>query len=235
MAITQLANNITKDTTFPLMSQVSAPNCCGTVILKCGSTYTEQMVHEMPSILINIYLLQASAYVLYESRKLNLSVPQDMESFSVSIEDIPTSCILSVEPNFDDFAIQSHNEMARVFTETEWDEPTEMFPITLLWDDTNIKAGGSGGGSPSPTPTPSEDYRFVIMPTPDATKLKNIVQYIGDTDDTYTSGYFYQCQETSPNVYEWVQINVQPAGGEVDVDIISHDDIDDIFTDMPII
>lgn len=233
MAITQLANNITKDTAFPLMTQVSAPNCCGTVILKCGNGYTEQMVCEMPSILINIYLLQASAYVLYESRKLNLSVPQNMESFSVSIEDIPTSCILSVEPNFDSFAINSHNEMARVFTEdTTWDEPTEMFPITLIWDDTNIKAGGSGGGSPSPTP-PSEDYRFVIMPTPDATKLNNIVQYIGETDDTYTTGYFYQCKETSPNTYEWVQINVQPGGGG-DIDNITEQDIDDIFTNTPI-
>lgn len=39
-----------------------------------------------------------------------------------------------------------------------------------------------------------------------------IVQYVGETNDTYTNGFFYKCVETD-GVYSWTQVNVQEGGG----------------------
>jgi hypothetical protein len=39
-----------------------------------------------------------------------------------------------------------------------------------------------------------------------------IVQYVGETNDTYTNGYFYKCVETD-GAYSWIQANVQAGGG----------------------
>ena len=39
-----------------------------------------------------------------------------------------------------------------------------------------------------------------------------IVQYVGETNDTYTNGFFYKCIETD-GVYSWTQVNVQEGGG----------------------
>ena len=39
-----------------------------------------------------------------------------------------------------------------------------------------------------------------------------IVQYVGETNDTYTNGYFYKCIETD-GVYSWTKFNVQEGGG----------------------
>lgn len=42
---------------------------------------------------------------------------------------------------------------------------------------------------------------------PDATVSQGaIVQYIGESNETYTTGYFYQSNGTN-----WVQINIQPT------------------------
>ena len=49
------------------------------------------------------------------------------------------------------------------------------------------------------------------MPTASSTNLGTIIQYIGTTDSTYTSGYFYKCVsdgEETPT-YSWQNISVQ--------------------------
>lgn len=71
---------------------------------------------------------------------------------------------------------------------------TSTDPYTKTW--TLFSAGG-----------------VVVMPTPSATEVNNIVQYIGETTQDYTQGYFYKCVSDGedPATYSWVRIDVQPA------------------------
>lgn len=55
--------------------------------------------------------------------------------------------------------------------------------------------------------------QYSVMPTPSVDILNKIVQYIGTTTANYTNGYFYKCEETSTNVYGWVNVSVQAGGG----------------------
>lgn len=55
-------------------------------------------------------------------------------------------------------------------------------------------------------------FRYSTMPIADNTNVGKIVEYIGNTTDTYTNGYFYQCKFDGTN-YSWVQKNVQPNNG----------------------
>ena len=56
-------------------------------------------------------------------------------------------------------------------------------------------------------------FRVFSLPTPTVDYVGKIYQYIGDNTQTLTNGYYYQCKEVSPNVYQWVQKNVQPTSG----------------------
>ncbi|MBO7716082.1 MAG: hypothetical protein J6S85_21135, partial [Methanobrevibacter sp.] len=56
-------------------------------------------------------------------------------------------------------------------------------------------------------------FRFSTLPTASSSNEGKIVQYIGNNTASFTNGYYYQCIETSADVYEWVQKNVQPSGG----------------------
>ena len=60
---------------------------------------------------------------------------------------------------------------------------------------------GTGGSQISTIPTASEDYENVIY------------QYIGDTDSTYTNGYFYKCIEDPENEGEYIWVNEQVQDG----------------------
>ena len=57
-----------------------------------------------------------------------------------------------------------------------------------------------------------DKFRYSTMPTASVDYLNKIVEYIGDTDSTYTNGYFYQCRFDGIN-YSWVQKNIQPSSG----------------------
>ena len=66
--------------------------------------------------------------------------------------------------------------------------------------------GGGGGG---------ESVQVLIMPTAGQALEGKIVEYVGETNVTYTNGYFYKCVSDgeSPASYSWEQTNVQPGGG----------------------
>ena len=49
--------------------------------------------------------------------------------------------------------------------------------------------------------------QYAVMPTADATTVGKIVQYIGETNNTYTNGYFYVGTNNG-----WENINVQDGG-----------------------
>ena len=78
----------------------------------------------------------------------------------------------------------------------------------------------------------------VEMPTPSETELGNIVQYIGETTEDYTQGYFYKCVSdgADPAIYSWEQIDVQPATdliwGNIEGDITNQEDLNTELTNL---
>ena len=61
------------------------------------------------------------------------------------------------------------------------------------------------------------------METASADLLGKVVQYVGDTDQDYTQGYFYKCVsdgEVTPT-YSWEQLDVQPASSGGDASLQS--------------
>ena len=60
------------------------------------------------------------------------------------------------------------------------------------------------------------------IPTPSASNVGTIIQYIGTTTSDYNSGFFYQCQLNSDTSnYEWINIEVQPASGSTGVSSVN--------------
>lgn len=169
MAQTTLLSSVTKTTDYPVEVSVSADNNCGTVIVKYDTPYTKQMFYELPNITINIYLDD----VLYESRAISLEITDENIAVGNILTDIPKSCKFSIIPNFDNSALDAHNEALKTdnmeyfgyipssppthdWHDDLWTTPTETFPITLVWDDTNVSASGGGGGGGGSTPTASD-------------------------------------------------------------------------------
>ena len=66
-----------------------------------------------------------------------------------------------------------------------------------------VPFGGGGGGT--------ESIQVDTMPAASIDKLGKVYQYIGTTTQNYTHGYFYECQETSTDVYGWVNISVNTS------------------------
>lgn len=54
--------------------------------------------------------------------------------------------------------------------------------------------------------------KSATMPTASADLLGAVYQYTGVTSAPYEHGYIYECKETSPGVYGWERIDVQPGG-----------------------
>lgn len=50
------------------------------------------------------------------------------------------------------------------------------------------------------------------IPTASSDLVGSIYQYTGVTSAPYEHGYIYECKETSPGVYGWERIDVQPGG-----------------------
>lgn len=67
--------------------------------------------------------------------------------------------------------------------------------------------GGAGGSE-----------QVTTMPTPSAENLGTIVQYVGDTNQYYTNGYFYKVVSNGevPPTYSREQVDTQPASSEAE-------------------
>lgn len=86
--------------------------------------------------------------------------------------------------------------------------------------------------------TPMEGYwiQKTILPSPSASQLGKVYQYIGETTDECTHNYFYECKEIG-GVYHWQRVNVQPSGGgggaavwgEIGGDIADQTDLNTAF------
>ena len=80
--------------------------------------------------------------------------------------------------------------------------------------------------------------QYDTMPSPSASNAGSIFQYIGNTTQTYTNGYFYKCVENSGN-YSWEQCNVQPSpitsvNGKTGVVVLNAQDIGLQYNSMPV-
>jgi len=54
--------------------------------------------------------------------------------------------------------------------------------------------------------------QFITLPTPSASNVGAILQYIGTTTSDYINGYFYECI-LDGGAYRWIQKDVQPNSG----------------------
>lgn len=60
-------------------------------------------------------------------------------------------------------------------------------------------------GTLSPIATRGQFIQFSVVPTASADYLNRIIQYIGDTTNDYTSGYFYKCI-LDGSTYKWQNV-----------------------------
>ena len=65
--------------------------------------------------------------------------------------------------------------------------------------------------------------QYDTMPTPSASNVGQILQYIGTTSGSYTKGYFYECVESpvGSGTYIWQYINVQDSYTKSEIGVLS--------------
>lgn len=66
------------------------------------------------------------------------------------------------------------------------------------------------------SPTPDYTWKQQIAQYPSSLPYKDapvgvVVQYVGNTNETLTKGYFYECTAKGYNTNTWKQINIQPG------------------------
>lgn len=217
-----MLTSVKRENSYPKMFSIEAPYCCGTISVERDNTYTEQMLAEMPNITFSVYTLQDDEYVLYQPRALTIAIPTDNKPVSFAIIDIPTSCIFSLVPNFDNNAFISHNETVDILDGDKWAAPTSEFPITITWDNTNIVAD-TGGSTPVDTYTKEEIDRMLsdkvseeqlgthflagsnieIVDNQDGTQTINASGEISAEDSVARAGVvaLQEQMQTKPNIY----------------------------------
>ena len=168
MAQTEILNSVIRTGSYPVSTQVSAPYSCGTLILSLGSTpWTDQMIHELPAINIQIFTLAGEKYASFDidmsTVNENINPVSPTDPYFIAIYDVPQDFNFKVTTLFDSTAISSHNNniengivdflptSSTGIVENEnnsgiWTTETSIFTITITFDNENISSSGSGGG-----------------------------------------------------------------------------------------
>ena len=183
MSQTTLLSSINRTTDYPITVPSTADSHCGTLQLILGSGWTNQMIHELPTINISILTADGSKFLSFdvnmstvneELRNKERSLTPE-EPYSIAIYDIPKDITFSITPLFDQYALKAHNDLINdgnieIFDTTDkgivdsnddnydsqkWLTPTSTFDITIIFDNSNVSSGGSGGGGGS-TPTAAD-------------------------------------------------------------------------------
>ena len=55
-------------------------------------------------------------------------------------------------------------------------------------------------------------FQYTTMVSPSADQLNRVVQFVGNTDSTYTHGYFYTCESDGSGGYQWTEIEFGSIG-----------------------
>lgn len=145
MATTTIISSVTAGGSYPTDVSISASNGCGSLCFIPTADITEQMTYELPAISVDVIMPDDSVYT---NIQIVLDNIQGDEPYIIPLYELPSSCSLRVMPLFDKYALTSHNETIECgFEGTIWDTPTATFPISVVFDDTDISSeGGSGGG-----------------------------------------------------------------------------------------
>jgi len=168
MSISTLISSIDRQTTYPVTQSGSAPDNCGLLCLALNTTWTEQMIHELPTINVNIFMPDGSRLVTIsvDMRTVNRSTHLPTNPYCIPLYNLPETFDFSITPLFDESALDSHNAQIETgdftsFTTSEegivdtnpedytsllWTIPTSTFDVTISFDDSNIVAGGGSGG-----------------------------------------------------------------------------------------
>ena len=171
MAQTTILSSITKSGSYPLSTDLTAKDHCGTMSISLTGTWTKQMIHEMPTINFGVFMQDGTKLV---------SIDFDMSTFTsdnggidtvnpytIALYDLPEEFTIKVTPIFDKYALESHNAQVEagdvsVFDTTDkgivdtntsdyssllWATPTSTFNLVITFDDANVSSGGGSGSS----------------------------------------------------------------------------------------
>ena len=171
MAQTTILSSITKSGSYPLSTDLTAKDHCGTMSISLTGTWTTQMIHEMPTINFGVFMQDGTKLI---------SIDFDMSTFTsdnggidtvnpytIALYDLPEEFVIKVTPIFDKYALESHNAQVEagdvsVFDTTDkgivdtntsdysallWTTPTTTFNLVITFDDANVSSGGGGGSS----------------------------------------------------------------------------------------
>ena len=184
MSQTTLLSSINRTTQYPITVSTTTDNHCGMLQLILNNDWTEQMIHELPTINLSIYTEDGSKYLSFD---INMSTVNEelknkdrslspTEPYSIAVYDIPKDITFSITPLFDKYALKSHNDSINdgnieifetsnkgiVDTDSDnysselWTTPTSTFDITIIFDNSNVSSGGSSGGGGGDTPTAAD-------------------------------------------------------------------------------
>jgi hypothetical protein len=170
MAQTSILSSISRTGTFPIRKTINAPNNCGTISLVLNQNWTEQMIHELPTINVAVYI-DTDIKLLSIDIDMSTVTSDNIElrpitPYSIPLFDLPTDFDFVVTPIFDEDALLSHNLQIDsgdidVFNTSDngivdtnissyineyWTTKTDTFNLNMVFDNSNIASGGSGGG-----------------------------------------------------------------------------------------
>ena len=171
MAQTTILSSIQRAGVFPIIESITAPNNCGTLSLILNQNWTEQMIHELPTINVAVYVDTDIKLLSIDvdmttvcSDKVDL---EPIKPYSIPIFDLPESFDFVVTPIFDNNALASHNAQIETgdvstfntsgtgivdtniddYSSEYWTTKTTTFILDMVFDDTKISSSGGGGGS----------------------------------------------------------------------------------------
>ena len=122
MAQTVLINNVLRSDSFPVEVSASANDHCGLLQLILDEDWTEQMIHELPTINISICLEDDSKVTSFDVNMSTVSESfktasdgsveiEPVNPYSIPVYGLPDSFKFIITPMFDKYALISHNDL----------------------------------------------------------------------------------------------------------------------------
>lgn len=195
MSATTILSSITRTGTYPTSTTLSAGSSCGTISISLDSSWTPQMIAELPTINFGVFMSDGTKLLsvdfdltTYITDKGGVDVA---EPYTIPLYGLPENFTIKTTPLFDNGALSSHNAlvesgMLETFTTTNngivdtntenytselWTTPTSTFTLDISFDDANIVPGGGGGGASS-----ADQVVFVPPADMTSTDVQNAIE-----------------------------------------------------------
>lgn len=215
MSQTTLISSITRTGSYPVSSSITAENNCAMLSLILTSTWTEQMIHELPNINIAFYadsnIKIASIDVDMTTVNNSVGGVEPIQPYTIPIQNVPSSFVIKITPLFDKYALSAHNATIETgnisnfgtiagivdtdindYSSELWTTPTQTFDVSIVFDDTNFVAGG-GGSAPITIDTQvmpnsiNPVQNGAIYSFVNSSVSTNTANYISDNGEPFTS------------------------------------------------